>query len=559
MLSSHIIQMDFALLSKSSDHGVATAWLLSTLGSRSKYKKICKKDVLNSSIPSTCSIIKNSPIPLKFSSNLMYGIVLLYRQKVDYYFSDVIHAKTKIQRDLLFSGLESKGLRQTNSGIHNEVILSASSAAVNKVDIIYLTDDPLFNVDFDLIKSFQNEADEGSGSQDFNLNKLMILDRDYDHPVINTISRFDDTMVAGEEVSLDFEFDNNGLVIEKEALSEEIFEDFRQDLSVVDFDEGTEKSISDGLNTEIAEMASKSSGTFRVLSPNSEGPNLGIKKRFGVPRKRLIIDSETTIPPNEFKRFRVSIEEEEQRTFPKPFNTEDNYRSSSNLTDISKIIHQETKHSPPFIKLCYLQAFGKIEDITDAIPSEYFQRHNLSIENAEIEFSRRMAGEDVESSRRLMVEDSRRIVGEISGDNNISDIDIAYDEQSSIHDNGYEDDTFNLSFSDVRVSSNWLGDDEGTDELGSKSSELGLNREAISKFHDFLKSRSSLFGNLEKTDNGESTYKISFKTLIPTESVSRKIAAASFSSVLVLATSGSIQLQVSEDVFNISAQIRGDI
>lgn len=551
--------MDFSLLLKSSDHGVATAWLLSTLGSRSKYKNICKRDVLTSSIPSTCNIIKNSPIPLKFSSNLMFGIVLLYRQKVDYCFSDVIHTKTKIQRDLLFRGLELKGLDEADSGIHDEDTISTQSNSVKKADVIYLKDDPLFNVDFDLVKSFPLEEDEGSGSsQDFNLNKLMILDRDYDHPVVSTICRFDDTMATGEEVSLDFEFDNNGLVIEKERLSEEIFEDFRQDLSVVDFDEGVEKSISEGLNTEIGELASKLSGTFRVILSNPEDPSFKIKERFRVLRKRLIIDSETTIPPNEFKRFRLTMEKVEQTTFPKIFSSEGAFRPTSNLSDISEIIYQETKNSPPFIKLCYLQAFGKIEDITDAIPPEYFLRYNMSIENEEVEFSRRMAGEDVESSRRLMVEDSRRITGEITGENNISDIDIAYDEQSSIHENGYEDDTFNLSFLDVRVSSNWLGDDEGIDELGSKSPELGHNREAINKFHDYLKSRSALFGNLDKTDNGYSTYKISFKTLIPTESVSRRIAAASFSSVLVLATFSSIQLQVSEHVFNISTQITGD-
>lgn len=96
--------MNFNLTASHSNLNVATAWLLSTLGSRNSCKKVLKKDILTTSIIETCKVMTNSQIPLRFSSNLMYGVTLLYRQKVDYFYSDVSLVLSRLQRDLIFGG-----------------------------------------------------------------------------------------------------------------------------------------------------------------------------------------------------------------------------------------------------------------------------------------------------------------------------------------------------------------------------------------------------------------------------------------------------------------------
>lgn len=72
------------LISKVSvDTGLSTAWLLATLGSKTTYRRLVRKDILSISIPQTCDIIGNpqSTIPLRLSSNLLYGVSLMYKQK----------------------------------------------------------------------------------------------------------------------------------------------------------------------------------------------------------------------------------------------------------------------------------------------------------------------------------------------------------------------------------------------------------------------------------------------------------------------------------------------
>lgn len=57
----------------SREGGVATVWLVATLGSRSNSKKINRKAILDVDVPKTCSIIiqPEAPMALRLQSNLL--------------------------------------------------------------------------------------------------------------------------------------------------------------------------------------------------------------------------------------------------------------------------------------------------------------------------------------------------------------------------------------------------------------------------------------------------------------------------------------------------------
>ncbi|ODQ81972.1 hypothetical protein BABINDRAFT_174562 [Babjeviella inositovora NRRL Y-12698] len=124
------------LLSEKS--GVGTIWILATLGNNSFQSKVVKKDVLSASIPDACEIITNPSysMALRLSSNLLYGVTLLYKQKVDYVYLDVSIARLKLQRDL-FRGAKAQSALPDHKGI--------------RARTLPLDNDPLFNISLDLL------------------------------------------------------------------------------------------------------------------------------------------------------------------------------------------------------------------------------------------------------------------------------------------------------------------------------------------------------------------------------------------------------------------------
>ncbi|AAS52392.2 AEL292Wp [Eremothecium gossypii ATCC 10895] len=126
--------------------GVSIAWLLSNFGTGSVTlassggtggsMKCKRRDILNVSIPETCKVISENgaELPLRFSSNLLYGVTVCYSKKTDFILSDVVQMKGQLQRKLF--GLES-ALRQGRIPEGAKDTVSAQE---------FLADDPLFDV-----------------------------------------------------------------------------------------------------------------------------------------------------------------------------------------------------------------------------------------------------------------------------------------------------------------------------------------------------------------------------------------------------------------------------
>ncbi|KAL5387649.1 hypothetical protein DPSP01_003445 [Paraphaeosphaeria sporulosa] len=71
-------------------YGVATVWLVATLGAKSTSKKINRKAIQDVDVPEACRTIINpaAPMALRLQGNLLYGVSRVYLQQCGYVLSD---------------------------------------------------------------------------------------------------------------------------------------------------------------------------------------------------------------------------------------------------------------------------------------------------------------------------------------------------------------------------------------------------------------------------------------------------------------------------------------
>lgn len=75
----------------SPEHGIATIWLVATLGSRSITRRLNKKAILDVDVPKACEVIMDpaAPMALRLQGNLLYGVARVYDQQCRYTLTDV--------------------------------------------------------------------------------------------------------------------------------------------------------------------------------------------------------------------------------------------------------------------------------------------------------------------------------------------------------------------------------------------------------------------------------------------------------------------------------------
>ncbi|KAI9882475.1 MAG: hypothetical protein M1823_005775 [Watsoniomyces obsoletus] len=79
-------------------YGVATVWLVATLGSRSTLKKVNRKAILDVDVPKACQTIvaPEAPMALRLQGNLLYGVSRVYLQQCGYVLADAQQAQTNL-------------------------------------------------------------------------------------------------------------------------------------------------------------------------------------------------------------------------------------------------------------------------------------------------------------------------------------------------------------------------------------------------------------------------------------------------------------------------------
>ncbi|TGO46298.1 hypothetical protein BOTNAR_0597g00020 [Botryotinia narcissicola] len=120
-------------------HGIATVWLVATLGSKSSTKKITRKAILDVDVKKACNTIldPDAPMALRLQSNLLYGVSRVYGQQVGYVLSDTIHVEQNL-----------RGLGKKLIGSLDLEIVKVKPAQ------LMLVDDPAFDPDLPLPELF---------------------------------------------------------------------------------------------------------------------------------------------------------------------------------------------------------------------------------------------------------------------------------------------------------------------------------------------------------------------------------------------------------------------
>ncbi|KAI9722542.1 MAG: hypothetical protein M1828_004537 [Chrysothrix sp. TS-e1954] len=83
-------------------YGIATVWLVATLGSRNHLKKIGRKTILEVNVPKACDTITTpeAPMALRLQSNRLYGVARVYSQQCEYVLVDAQGMQTTMRHML---------------------------------------------------------------------------------------------------------------------------------------------------------------------------------------------------------------------------------------------------------------------------------------------------------------------------------------------------------------------------------------------------------------------------------------------------------------------------
>ncbi|RVD87633.1 uncharacterized protein DFL_001853 [Arthrobotrys flagrans] len=106
-------------------YGVATVWLVATIGPRTILsKKVHKKEILEVNVAKACRTILQSenPLALRLQSNLLFGVSRVFSEQYNYLFTDVANAHQKINRES-FIPLDTGQIDLVGARIRPEALL----------------------------------------------------------------------------------------------------------------------------------------------------------------------------------------------------------------------------------------------------------------------------------------------------------------------------------------------------------------------------------------------------------------------------------------------------
>ncbi|KAJ5171133.1 uncharacterized protein N7500_003916 [Penicillium coprophilum] len=133
------------LVLTSPEHGVATIWLVATLGSRSIARRLNRKAILDVDVPNACRVIINpdAPMALRLQGSLLYGVSRVYNQQCGYTLLDTQAMHDKMVSKLKIvpgSGLDPAA-GQTNNLIlpYDPSFLPETALPGLEIDLSYFT------------------------------------------------------------------------------------------------------------------------------------------------------------------------------------------------------------------------------------------------------------------------------------------------------------------------------------------------------------------------------------------------------------------------------------
>ncbi|EGX45915.1 hypothetical protein AOL_s00112g104 [Orbilia oligospora ATCC 24927] len=106
-------------------YGVATVWLVATIGPKTTLsKKVHKKEILEVNVAKACRTILQSenPLALRLQSNLLFGVSRVFCEQYNYLFADVTNAHQKINKDF-FAPLDTGKIDLVGAKIRPEALV----------------------------------------------------------------------------------------------------------------------------------------------------------------------------------------------------------------------------------------------------------------------------------------------------------------------------------------------------------------------------------------------------------------------------------------------------
>lgn len=502
-----------------SEPGIAQAWLMATVGPKIQ-KGHLRKSVNEVSIPKVCEALQTKvPLLLRVSSNLLYGLSLLYKQKVGFMASDMslVHDRLKYQ----FS----------NTSIFSTAGSLPEVANVNerKRGRMNLIKDDMA---FDLERDFAQDWNESLQDSEFlqNVAKIQQMDTSLfnvrsctearhqeeaearDRLFNDYMNRTNDTTVVTMEeelADLDFEFDENGDIAT--TLNSKPNERYLNILGDLNLDEDYTATV--GVLEDLSRSVNSITNdpnyvtTLNQSEATIVNPTISTKQ----PKKRRLVVDHV---------LRLGTRNSMQVGHP---NQPEDYAPGTSLREL--ILSISTKQ-PHFVNLCYHLILGP--QFTDELPSHALPlaaRHpNVNhIESFLREIDDIERGRDVQS-RRPSLSFIDGILGRLgeAEDDDVLGLDLSIQALSPMEE---EEDLFdpNLSIDATKK---------------------------LKDFEQFLRDRTYQISMREEEEDRIST----FENLIPSansrveDSVSNRIAAQSFLYILELATRNVVKLTYLERV-----------
>lgn len=527
---------DELLAKASNDAGLATAWLLATLGSKTSYKKLVRKDIINISIPETCGYIGKDSISLRLSSSLLYGVSLMYKQKVEYFFNDVSLTKTRLQKEVFLNTL----VRKQNFKVINidEKVKGKESGQ------IFLREDPFFDIERDLVRPYDGESEDENKKHIRQLDEKLYPDvqnplahtriaqdgdikdhhsKTFDYFMeqgLHTLHELDEDSSHREDV--DFEFGNQGEIVnlngENKVQGNNINE---SDLNMIDFDQIIETGGEDEDQNMISGVRDKtimndrtfqlSNDTYANQAVGTAGKETNRKRNI----RRVIVDSDVKFSSSDLKRYRdayncnMLLQNKRLKT---------NKTGRNNVTAGVKEIFEELNGLPFTARYAY--KFLLAPEMTNDISLRLNQRkHNNPSEAAaiydELELGRNIEHvQENEELEKINFELEQPLLDDLPQSQDIFDLSFPDIEISEIRSRSRSDSKKSSSsrhsaFSPASESYN--EDKEYQEEnidnmpgtpysLTDKGSSQNKFNSMLTKFLNFLQSRSILLGEQVRCD-----------------------------------------------------------
>ncbi|WPK25408.1 hypothetical protein PUMCH_002721 [Australozyma saopauloensis] len=466
--------------------GIAQAWLMATVGPK-VHQRLLRKTITEISIPKICGAMQtHTTLLLRVSSSLLYGVSLLYKQKVGFMATDLCS---------VFDRLSFQSFDKPTKVVGTE-------DQTKKRRCHYLTDDPLFSMEAD----FVNEWKDGEASSTDYLSDVLAIqemDRYLNEPKTPREVGENEKANLTLETNLDFgfEFDGDGNVLTTGYNGVDILANLLEDLN---FDEDFSASAGN-----VVEDLSKSvnSLSYGATTLNAAEATITTNpSKHKINKKRFKIDPVTILNP-----------------FPNSASS-CNYipRKISLQTSVREIVATESTNRPQFVNLCYRLALGaQAADLIspDALPLKQRHPSATNIESFLQEIDDIERGRDAAIARRSLsfMEDALERMG-IDPDDSLG-IDYGLDPISPMADD-YDDDKFPPT--------------EHDSEFVRK----------LEGFKEYLQERALVLSTGEPLQLW-----MTFTQLVPDKSskiedaVSVSLAAQSFAFLLELATNGSLELK----------------